>query len=522
MIRFGRLGRGLASAVVAAVMGVAGMAAARPAAAQPSICEGEVAPYVLILFDTSGSMNWGPPCSQAELDAGFCAARCDSYDCFVPLQADDPGSKLYQAKQALYEVLANTTGLQFGFATLNQDTLYARAKHWLYEAAGPGVNIPVRGPFPSTGSREVFGLLWGCDTGTGNNEIGCYAASPADFIDGWELGRVQRLPKLGKSFTESVTFYVRQGTITYKVRYAPVGLSTPGAPVTVAETVWRCTNAACSTTTLHGQANVLFNPVSELLSWEDTSLKTTNPSLTYFGYTATDTDATNTCSGWEPNTDSYADPFNGHNLHAPTSTDPRGASFSVGDVIPQDWLSTHRDDILLRLAPNLLADPLGSPDFRIAPYLQDSPMAVESFLRLKNSNIRPLIAQGSTPLALSIQGFRTWWKGCSAGSCGGPAGWLAVAQAQDPDWFCRRQYLLVLTDGGETCGPDPCAETHKLYTSENVKSYVVGFGVADSSTASGLNCMASYGGTSSAYMPRTRKDLVDTLNAIFADMKAGI
>jgi hypothetical protein len=269
-----------------------------------------------------------------------------------------------------------------------------------------------------------------------------------------------------------------------------------------------------------GQANVSFNPVAEFLSWEDTGVKTTNPSLAYFGDTATDTDATNTCAGWEPNTDTTADPFNGHNLHAPTTTDPRGASFSFGDVIPQDWLTTHRDDILLRLAPNLVTDPLGSPDFRIAPYLQNSPVATETFLRLKNSSIRPLIAMGSTPLGAAIQGFSTWFKGCPAGYCSPGGGWLGVAQAQDPDWFCRRQYLLVLTDGAETCYGDPCAATQKLNVFNNVKSYVVGFGVTAESVG-GLNCMAANGGTSSAYTPRTRQDLVDTLNALFADMKAG-
>src|SRR3954466_3219604 len=54
-------------------------------------------PYLFILLDTSGSMNWAPKTS----------GTCDSGDCFVPLQADDPASKLYQAKQSLYEVLSD-------------------------------------------------------------------------------------------------------------------------------------------------------------------------------------------------------------------------------------------------------------------------------------------------------------------------------------------------------------------------------------------------------------------------------
>jgi hypothetical protein len=502
------------------------MAAARPAAAQEVCPEGAFAPYVFIVFDTSGSMNWGSPCSQAELDAGFCAARCDSYDCFVPMQADDPGSKLYQAKQALHEVLSGTTGVQFGFATFNQDALNVRAKHWIYEAAGPGVTIPGWGPFPSAGAREVFGLLWACDTGSGNHEVGCYGATPADLVDSWELARVQRLPKLGKSFNETVNFYVRQvgPNGLYKVRYAPVGVSAPGAPATVAETVWRCSNSSCAGTTLVGQTNIAFNPVSEFLSWDNgaSSLNKTDPILSYFTYVAMDTDATNTCSGWEPNTDTTADAFNGYNLHGLTASDPRGAALSVGDVIPQDWQTSHRDDILKRLAPNLVSNPAATPDFRIAPYLRDLPQGADSFLRLKNQNLRPLFANGSTPHTNALRSFRTWWQGCASGTCPPNSGWVSLAQTQDPDWLCRKQYVLVLTDGEETCVGDACAAAAELFTASGIKTFVVGFGVADPYVESKLSCMAAAGGTTSAYTPRTRKDLVDTLNALLADMKAGI
>lgn len=520
MTRSAGKGRGLKLAFVVGfgLAGFAGLATSRPAAAQD--CSG-VDPYVFLLFDTSGSMSWGPPCSQAELDAGLCAARCDSYDCWVPLQGDDPGSKLYQAKQALYEVLSNTTDIRFGFATFNQDALFARAKHWTYEAAGPGINIPGRGAFPAAGSREVFGTLWNCDTGSGDNEIGCYSTTPADLIDGWELARVQQLPKLGKSFNDIVTFYVRQSGIVYRVRYTPVFGPAPGSPVTVTEAVWRCLNSSCSTTTSLGQATIPFTPVAEMLTWDNGSLNRTNPELGYFSQSAAaDATATNTCTGWEPNTDSTADPyttsFGSFNLHWPTTADSRGAELSFGDVIPQDWLTPHTDDILRRLSPSHPA----APDFRVSAYFQNQAVGGETFLRLKNANARPLIASGSTPLGNALRSFRTWWTGCSAGNCVG-GGWNGIAETQDPLWLCRRHHLVVLTDGDDTCGvADPCEQTSYLYNAYGLKTYVVGFGVLHT-PGTKLVCMAANGGTTGPYTPFTRQDLVDTLTGILDDIKAG-
>ncbi|HEV2844841.1 MAG TPA: hypothetical protein VG477_08350, partial [Thermoanaerobaculia bacterium] len=148
--------------------------ASPPAFARPDRCLPGVPAYVFFLFDTSASMNWSPPCTQAQLDNGECSFLCPTGDCYVPLQADDPASKFHQVKQALYEALSDhPLNFQFGFATFNQDQIRARAKHWLYEAAGPGVAIPGWGAFPAQGSREVFGFLWDCDTGANDHEIGC-------------------------------------------------------------------------------------------------------------------------------------------------------------------------------------------------------------------------------------------------------------------------------------------------------------------------------------------------------------
>lgn len=63
------------------------------------------------------------------LPGGLRRRLCPTGDCYAPLNGDDPGSKLYQAKAALHEVIQSVSGVNFGFVTYNQDRLRVRAKH---------------------------------------------------------------------------------------------------------------------------------------------------------------------------------------------------------------------------------------------------------------------------------------------------------------------------------------------------------------------------------------------------------
>ncbi len=73
-------------------------------------------PYVFILFDSTGSMQWLPGA-----DDNFCASQSNlglgNPACAGPLIDDDPTSRLYQAKEGLDIVLQSITGVRFGFAT---------------------------------------------------------------------------------------------------------------------------------------------------------------------------------------------------------------------------------------------------------------------------------------------------------------------------------------------------------------------------------------------------------------------
>jgi Tfp pilus tip-associated adhesin PilY1 len=512
---FGRtaIGRATVRAAAAlAVLALLGSAAAR--GDDRDLLRSAIAdPYLFILLDTSGSMNWSPK-----------GDSCPTGDCFVPLQADDAGSKFYQAKQALYEVLTDNSlpKIYMGFSTYNQDQLQATQKHWLYQAQGNGVQLS-SGPnvyFPAAGAQEVFGTLWGCDTGNNNNEIGCYAAKPARLTSDWELTRALRLPKGGPAFASAQTFYISSNSVTYKVTYTPNGGSY-GGTLTVKVAVLKCNNAACSSTTVvtGSPATMTYKPVSDFLSWDNGdsgTLSQTNPSLAYYTSVAVDTVANNSCAGWDPNTDTASDKnAGGYSLRWPTdSSDLRGASFTVGDVIPLDWKTDHKIDILKRLAPNYV-DSSTVPDFRIAPYLADKPSGSETFLRLKSENQRPLVASGSTPLGASVQQFRTWYSGCNKDTCGSIGGWAATAGSQDTSFQCRQKYMLIITDGDETCGGDPCKYTKLLHDQYGVTAFVVAFGVT-ATPGNTLSCMAD---ADHIFYPQTKDELVKDLKTALGKIK---
>lgn len=491
-------------------------------------------PYLFILLDTSGSMHWTPKCPvqvpdpanpkntiQVPADPNDCAVLCPTGDCFVPENGDSPHSKFYQAKQALHEVLQSIDGIQFGFATYNQDDLQVRAKHYIYQAAEDGPNVPGFGPFPAAGAQEVFGYVWTCDNGNGDAEVPCYSSDPADLTDAWEVARLRRYPKAGQTFNQIVNTYLRHSGETYRLRYEPQGSPTPGGDVTMRLLLERCRNSSCSSRDPAVTKDVLYRSAAEFVAW-DNRVDRSNPQQGFFTSGADPSiDSNTSCAGWDPNTDTAADTVNGYNLRWPNQlpNDPRGSFFQFGDVIPLDWNNDHKADIMQRLAPNTALAPTATPDFSVSPYLRDLPVGSESFLRLRDERARPLIASGSTPLGYSVRAFRKWYAGCEQGTCPKGQGWSNVAAQQDPNWGCRRKFLLVLTDGDDTCpGADPCSATASLRAQEGIITYVVAFGVENTS-GNRLNCMAANGGSGNPIYPQNKDELVKALTDIFGQIK---
>lgn len=105
-----------------------------------------------------------------------------------------------------------------------------------------------------------------------------------------------------------------------------------------------------------------------------------------------------------------------------------------------------------------------------------------SFIKGVLDNIRP---NGITPIAYSLQ---------KAG--------------QDFPPYSGRNILILLTDGEESCGGDPCAVARELQSKGIVlKHFVIGIGMTDEAERS-LNCMGSY------FSAKEPADLKKTLTMI--------
>ena len=190
-----------------------------------------------------------------------------------------------------------------------------------------------------------------------------------------------------------------------------------------------------------------------------------------------------------------SDPDTCYNLKRPTIADlVYGRPLDKGDMLPFDWRSEQKTELLQRFAPNY---PSGSPDFRIASYFKNSPGAETGVLELRADNEIPLFASGPSPMGKSVIDFRCWYQG-EGNKCDddayGAGGWESVAAAKDSEWGCRRPYLIVLSDGGDTCaGENPCADTADLNSKSGVKTWVIAYGANCNAVGNPLKCMAQNG-----------------------------
>jgi len=497
-------------------------------------------PYVFVILDSSGSMNEFP--QQTGVDA--LAA------------GDDAASKLYGAKQALHQVMTQFNNISYGFASFNQDGLRVLRKNWIYRAnAAPSwsatLGYPVSGQgyafgggstivsnAPSTASPPTSpNLQWTC-------------SAPLTLVPAPSAAVQRQLagyPRTGDGGDQTYGIWLRQGGRTYLVETQLANGSKLGdGTVSVNLRRSRLKNSGVLATncdTAHNPPSPIFDEtigfsivtytlVTDAVLDDLYDRSTACPGSGVCG--ADEKQATGTCGsgsspiiGYDPNSDSLADGYTitsvnpnvTVNLKYPTATNlafPADTKFNEGDFLPLNWTKDNKDEVLAQLAPNLR---LGEtvPDFRVARYFQDTITGDTSgtyALQLKNSSVHPLVAEGSTPLGNTLQAFRTWYAGCSTGSCS--SGWASVAAANDPNWACRRKYVIILTDGDETCSnaAGACATAAALHSTDNVTVFVIGFGVA-SGSANTLTCMAANGGSGAPVYPQDQTTLLTELQKIF-------
>ena len=131
-------------------------------------------PFLFIVLDNSRSM----------------AASID--DQWVHAGADDPRSRLYIAKEVLYEELQSLSDVHYGLATFNQDEVRVVSKHYLYYIADTADNATEIASMPSqlNGFPEI----------EPSNEISYIQTDPTTGADETVVDIDGDLQTLGRTF----------------------------------------------------------------------------------------------------------------------------------------------------------------------------------------------------------------------------------------------------------------------------------------------------------------------------------
>jgi hypothetical protein len=341
-------------------------------------------PYVFFLVDTSGSMV------------------LDENDNWVAANGDDPRSKIFQVKKALYEVMSGIESVHFGLASFNQDRLQVQSKHWLYRADAAGDLGPFDYP-SAAGEVWTFGRHVDPTGGAGT------CTAPLSL----SAARLQlnRFARLGLAGLETTTLWVSDGAEDYRLQISlapgsPGGLGNPEILVRVeARTVIKCSPPEVAVQP--EVAEVRFRLETDFLMVESNGVPsaadgdncTSNETMKSV-WPYTDVLAQNTCGsgssapftgrGWDGNTDSgdrppwppsppdSASPAQPHddldeccvatgapgvclanpgpadvcyNLRFPTVLHPDFDELDKGDQIPLHWEVDYKDEFLRRLNP---------------------------------------------------------------------------------------------------------------------------------------------------------------------------
>jgi len=508
----------------------------------------EAVPYVFFMLDTSASMNasvGGAP---------------------VPANGDDPTSKIFIAKRALYNVFLDATEFHYGFASYNQDTVQVNAKHWLYRATLPP-SWSATVDYPSLDDLWVLGPLF-TDPGNSNVEIdeAGSCAAPLDLGVPAEREVLNRLARLGADGTETVTLWFTDGSTTYRMTVDLTALSSYGdplVPLTSLDLDLDRVTGGCSSPSFVdvGDEAVVFRQVTDFLHMEaEAPSGSSSGGLSnverYVGYWPyEDALASFDCGssspfsgkGWEGNydvqefidsedgtvvatnstqltgvTSSDVDPYcenpsRCYNvLEHPTFVRDEGRNVDSGDMVPFDWNSNQHDEMLSRLNPN--HNTALAADFGIASYFTDQPGTNPDVLRLKNEARRPLIAAGGSPFAKAINDFRCWYAEKRGGQCRNaryPESWEEVARRSiGNEAGCVQPYQILITDGENICGGEsPAADTAGLRSQANVRTWVIAL-APDGSLDSGLVNAIVNNGKGELVYAENEQDLRDELQKI--------
>ena len=577
-------------------------------------------PYLFLMLDTSASMNLkiGPDVAAAG-------------------HADDPDSRLYGAKEALFAVFKDVDDVRFGFSAFNHDELRVENRHWLYFVESiPGgwpttaqLGWPLVEPgspctvdsvvrlcglttflvdedtndddvadtadaFPDTqitaGDVQVVGESFAL--GAAPDDAGTCAA-PLDLEVARDRQRLNAYPKLGKDGDSTTSIIVQKGPNKnnkkiYELSFRRLGPAdgTPGNPgvgsdnVNVLFTVTEVDAATCTVPVVLGlNASAVFNLRQDpylkdflmidlgvagggsggnatensaaLWEWQDAKQTTTCGSSHPFSG-----------KGWEGNYDSgvaldeNSPGSGGVDLNWPADdkdtfcpiapNDPScialkpmedtvlssfGRAMDHGDMLPFEWLSSdgNKQAFLERLAPNW--DGTNQPNFGVAAHLNLLPDFPSGLLRPEIAGREPLIATGETVLGKAMNDFRCWYMGrkglnASGGKCAdnafyqADAGWSDVACANDPNYGCRKPFLIIISDGDDTCpGENPGADVADMKSFTGVATWALNVGdPKNCSSGGGLHSIVSRTGGECVNVA-TKQDLKNAIADILGEIR---
>ena len=473
---------------------------------------GAADPYVMIVLDTSASMC---------LDLKGLPVEAD---------CDDPRSRLYLAKQALYDAFQSIDGVQFGFASYNQDQLRVKAKHWLYYLEPSRNSLPNNWPFATwptmdgdgievggvvdiDGDMLTFGHKPDLKDATGKTWGAC--DRPIDLRT--EKRHLNRLPKLGSSGITTTEIWVTSSNTRYRVTF-----SNPTAADKLGDTLLRTrlkieqmrSNSTCAAPTFSSTwtADLTLTLWREYLMWDDTAASVyLVPDMTQaknaektdaMGWSWRDVEGTFSCGvkkpfsgkGSEGNYDSSKFPYSStdlydrycaggecNNLKWQTVADPTYRELDYGDFLTWHWVRDNREDFLSRMNPLHSA---GGRGFGSAEYFKDQVDSDTNTLELESTSRRPLIGGGNSPLSDATLDYRCWYlSSATDNKCSDNSapyytkGFNTIANQSDGAWTCRRPYLILVTDGENNCsGENVAADVANLFSKTRTQTWVVNLG----------------------------------------------
>ena len=414
-------------------------------------------PFLFIALDNSTSMN---------LKIGDDDVPAVGY-------GDDPASRIYQAKEALFEVLESEEAVNLGFTTFNQDQLSVNFFHYLYfhsTALPPTTSWPLDWPRPETGglitledsdgdglddrfTSSIDGdiLVFGEEFRDAGGSLipGGTCGSPLDLDDDFEREQANNFGKLGTFGTVPTEMWVASGPGKGKTYHLTVVRLAGGVPGDASLSVRldlrqapnKCSDFDPAMAVTASLPLVLgMDPLMDsfvMTDLGDVMTQEANPG--YWPWS--DAVSAPTCGGgrphsglgWEGNYDGsyktgdpgedpvdqdvFCDPNDPGTcvdlLRNPTIPDSQGRhELDRGDMLPFDWRTSNRFQVLQRLSPSY---PDGMPNFGVTPHLE-ALITQPNFglYEPKLSGRPPIVAAGTSPIANAIVDFQCWYKGVDA------------------------------------------------------------------------------------------------------------